>query len=330
MDFESYLVNARLRVFDPIDQEGLLPLERYTPESSQLQIVNSYQVERFIFCHVCGKSIHKSGYTCLDGADNLVLMGSCCIKKYFSPELITVAQKNFQKRTDVAWNNYNISQFRSISTVVDQWIVRNRPLLNSIQDAWDVIKNRRSSEIADALKSIQRDNGRLVERREVGQIATSTNGGRAFIETEILCAFRHYEGISRIDSMRTSIADILQFCSEIESVKPDSSDGFIEKIVKRYDRFFLPAVGILDSIVCFSCEFFSEDNLDLVCASLDRKRNQKLSNLQTYKSRKLLDVVRKEIGYGYEMPKPTLSEVVGENTNLLSDIRSRASKTQVE
>lgn len=309
----DYLRQKGLLVDAPYEVPSLAPLQRLAAAPPSVFPQSYYRVAgEKVFCHLCGGHRHYLGMVGLCPDGSAILFGSACAKDYFGPDI----WRKMEAMQDLAVERAN-EEFRGQWIKRDivramAWLDTNLALLRGVISAWTELFYNHSDMTKELLDALGQNRGRLIETRyESASYAARQAGvsGRAFSVSEIVVSLPAWEGIAAIGQVEAHIASIRYLCDSVASVSEPTVEDF-----SRWDNYLSTKVRAgaanVDHFLEFSVALFAHGVLEKCGEWLDRRRTERLSDQSSIIPRNAGDLLRRRVGYGFEMPPSLLAEAL--------------------
>jgi hypothetical protein len=332
MDYEAFLHDRGLKVFAPYEQIDLLPLEKVEPPTGTVAIRNRYHfAQQKVFCHICGRRLHNHGYTAeiADGA--LILFGSTCAKGYFDDNVLRQAENAFLRRESEAFSEFLIRRVKGTAREIQLWLARNEHLLGRVSDTWMLLFEENKKTFNELFYTLEKNHFRLTEEfiEEASEISREVGRHRRVVTTRIVCAVKNRIEQKALRELRDHVQVVSALPGILLEMPNNAETAFVAELVSKLRSNFTRSMDAIDNALRFSNEIFNEPTFSQICTWSDRQRMIKLQRQANFAPRDLAKILRKKIGYGYELPNPMLRELVGETDPIITGVQSSSANIEL-
>ncbi len=309
----NYLREKGLLIDSPYTVPNMAPLERIEVSTFHVTPQSYYKVKgEKVFCHLCGAHRHNLGMVGALPDGTAILFGSACAKEYFGADIWSKMETLQESNIERANEEYRGRWIRDHIGRTTKWLELNDHLVRGLADAWRALKTHHESMTEELISAIIKNRGKLIETKDVFASQSAQHAGvsgRAFSLTNIIISLPSVDGAAAIDHIESHLKSVRRLCESVRNTTHPSIDDF-----SNWDKYLSSTIRasakLIDAYIDFSVAIFANGNLEICGDWLDRRRVERLGDHDNITPRRASEILRRRVGYGFELPKDRLGDAL--------------------
>jgi hypothetical protein len=309
MDIAAYLLNQRIVVDDPYNQENLREKKKIALGENAVVFDNYYRArgER-IFCHVCGGHRHYKGITGVLEDGSRILFGRKCATDYFGPEVVKLHAAELRRRTSDAHARFKILSIKASLAQISEWLNSYRALVQHCSQSWIEIRAKYPEAYNEIIDHLNKNGGRFVQREHV-EIKSAEQGIKRIFQDTILGSIRSPNSIPYLTQMSQQLSLVDAFVGTIDGLHFEPSSQSINNLNRMFVRM-VAAAALVDACLAFTHDFFSPQKLAIMSGWTEKRRREKLAGVEETSARNLGKLFTKIMGSAFPLPPRALRDTI--------------------